>query len=60
VGFDPPILSETVCGGPRSSSEGSGGWAGCEAGCAGGCAGILGVLPGTNSNAPALSLLMAI
>ena len=25
VGFDPPILSEIVCGGPKLSSEGNGG-----------------------------------
>jgi len=60
VGFDPPMLSEIVCGGPRLSSDGNGGWAGCGTGSGGGWAGALKDLPGTNSNAPALSLLMAI
>jgi len=57
VGFDPPMLSEMVCGGPGLSSEGNGG---CGAGSGGDWAGVLRVLPGTNSNAPALSLLEAI
>lgn len=60
VGFGPPILSEMVCGGPMLSSEGNDGWTGCGAGSGGGWVGVLKDLPGTNSNAPALSLLMAI
>lgn len=57
------MFSEIVCGGPELSSEGNVGWAGWTGSGAGsgvGWAGILKVLPGTNSNAPALSLLMAI
>ena len=42
------------------SSEGSDGWTGCGSGSGGGWAGDLKDFPGTNANAPALSLLMAI
>jgi hypothetical protein len=60
VGFDPPILSEMVCGGPTLSSEGNDDSAGWGAGSEGGWAGTLKDFPGTNSNAPALSLLMVV